>query len=114
MQVLLYIIDIFTVTSNANSIYNASDYCYISLSLFQKVVSTLEPAFVTPKVIENVGQEQQLIAFDTVNVITKGSILGFIDVQRHEFDGEVMTANMFPVLDITFIEQSQIQIELRM
>ena len=63
--------------------------------------------------MENVGQEQQLVAFDTVNVVTKGSILGFIEVQKHQLDDE-MTANYFPVLEVTFIEQSGVFIELKM
>lgn len=63
--------------------------------------------------VENVGQEQ-LVALDTVNVVVKGSILGFIEVQKYELDDEKMTPNYFPVLEVTFIQQSGIVIELKM
>ena len=62
--------------------------------------------------MENVGQEQ-IVALDTVNVVTKGSILGFIEVQKHQLDDE-MTANYFPILEVTFIQQSGVFIELKM
>ena len=63
--------------------------------------------------IEKVAQEQ-IVALDKVNVVTKGSILGFIDVQKHEFEDEYMTANLFPVLEISFISRSEILIELKL
>ena len=75
------------------------------------MVSTLEPAFVTPKIVENVGLDQ-VVALDSVNVVTKGSIIGFIDAQKYELDDEKMSANLFPVLEVTFIAQSAIVIEL--